>query len=188
MYVLNRELASGKFIEASASPLRDKDGNICGGVTAFRDITERNLMDETRSRLVAIVESSEDAIIGKDLRGVVTSWNGGARKIFGYTSAEMIGQSIKILLPPDREHEEDEILGRIRLGETVDHIETQRKRKDGVLIEVSLTISPIRDANGKVVGASKIARDISEKKLMERQLHQSQKNGCDWPAHRRGRS
>jgi PAS domain S-box-containing protein len=175
MYVLNRELASGKFIEASASPLRDKDGNICGGVTAFRDITERNLMDETRSRLVAIVESSEDAIIGKDLRGVVTSWNGGARKIFGYTSAEMIGQSIKILLPPDREHEEDEILGRIRLGETVDHIETQRKRKDGVLIEVSLTISPIRDANGKVVGASKIARDISEKKLMERQLHQSQK-------------
>jgi len=175
MYVLNRKLATGKFIELSANPLRDKDGNICGGVTAFRDITERMQMDEARTRLVAIVESSEDAIIGKDLRGVVTSWNGGASKIFGYTSAEMIGQSVRILLPADREHEEDDILGRIRLGETVDHIETMRKRKDGVLIEVSLTISPIRDSNGKIVGASKIARDISETKLMERQLHQSQK-------------
>jgi PAS domain S-box-containing protein len=124
---------------------------------------------------VAIVESSEDAIIGKDLRGVVTSWNGGAAKIFGYASSEMLGKSIAILLPPDRKHEEEEFLKKISDGETVDHIETIRKRKDGVLIEVSLTISPIRDANGKVVGASKIARDISEKKLMERQLHQSQK-------------
>jgi PAS domain S-box-containing protein len=175
MYMVNRKLASGKFIEVNASPLRDKDGNICGGVTAFRDITERKLMEETRTRLVAIVESSEDAIIGKDLNGVVNSWNGGASKIFGYTSEEMIGKSIKILLPSDRENEEDEFLKRIRNGETVDHIETTRKRKDGVLIEVSLTISPIRDANGKVVGASKIARDISERKLMERQLHQSQK-------------
>jgi PAS domain S-box-containing protein len=175
IYIVNRKLASGKFIEVNASPLRDKEGNICGGVTAFRDITERKLMDETRTRLVAIVESSEDAIIGKDLNGVVNSWNAGASRIFGYTSSEMIGQSIKILLPPGRVHEEDEFLKKIRNGETIDHIETQRKRKDGVLIEVSLSISPIRDANGKVVGASKIARDISEKKLMERQLHQSQK-------------
>jgi PAS domain S-box-containing protein len=175
MYIVNRKLTVGRFVEANASPLRDLDGNICGGVTAFRDISERMQMDEARSRLVAIVESSEDAIIGKDLDGVVTSWNRGASKIFGYTSAEMIGKSIKILLPPGREHEEDGILSRIRVGERVDHIETVRKRKDGVLIEVSLTISPIIDAGGKIVGASKIARNITNTKRLESQLRQSQK-------------
>ncbi len=91
MYMVNHKLASGKFIEVNASPLRDKDGNICGGVSAFRETTERMQMDKARTRLAAIVESSEDGIIGKDLRGVVTDWNAGASKIFGYSSDEMIG-------------------------------------------------------------------------------------------------
>jgi PAS domain S-box-containing protein len=138
------------------------------------DIIERMNMD-TRSRLAAIVESSEDAIIGKDLQGVVTSWNTGASRIFGYTPAEMVGQSVKILLPPDREHEEDEILSRIKLGETVAQFETVCRRNDGALIDVSLTTSPIKDIDGKVVGASRIASDITEKKHLARQLLQSQK-------------
>jgi PAS domain S-box-containing protein len=144
-------------------------------IVSLRDISERKRMDEARTRLVAIVESSEDAIIGKDTQGVVTSWNPGAEKIFGYSAAEMIGHPIKILLPEDRAHEEDDILNRIRRGETVDHFETVRQRKDGELIHVSLSISPIRNANGRIVGASKIARNTTETKKLEHQLHQSQK-------------
>jgi PAS domain S-box-containing protein len=125
--------------------------------------------------LASIVESSEDAIIGKDDNGIVISWNSGAEKIFGYTAAEMIGQPIMLLLPDDRQREEIDILARIKRGETVDHIETVRKKKNGQFIQVSLTISPIRDTNGRVIGASKIARDIGERKQLEKQLQQSQK-------------
>jgi PAS domain S-box-containing protein len=141
----------------------------------FSEISKRKQMDEARTRLAAIVESSEDAIIGKDAQGIINSWNSGAQKIFGYTSAEMVGQSIKVLLPDGHEHEEDEILNRIKQGETVDHFETMRRRKDGRSFNVSLTISPIKDASGKVVGASKIARDITGTKQLERQLQHSQK-------------
>jgi PAS domain S-box-containing protein len=118
---------------------------------------------------------SEDAIIGKSDTGVVTSWNQGAEKLFGYAATEMIGRSIKHLLPGDRQHEEEEILSQIRQGKSVDHFETVRVRKNGGLVHVSLTISPIRDAKGKIIGASKIVRNITGRKQMERQLQQSQK-------------
>jgi PAS domain S-box-containing protein len=125
-------------------------------------------------RLAAIVDNSDDAIIGKDLNSIITSWNQGAERIFGYKADEMIGTSIKRLIPLDREGEEDEILARLRRGERFDHFETIRITKDGRQLQVSLTISPIKDASGKVVGASKIARDITDRKLAEAALKQAQ--------------
>jgi PAS domain S-box-containing protein len=153
----------------------DKDGFASGVLEINNDISARKRMDEARNRLAAIVESSEDAIIGKSDEGIVTSWNDGAEKLFGYTATEMVGRSIQELLPADRKQEEAEILHRIKRGETVNHFETVRAKKDGTFVQVSLTISPIRDANGRITGASKIARNITEKKRMERQLQQSQK-------------
>jgi PAS domain S-box-containing protein len=134
----------------------------------------RARVEEHYRKLAAIVESSDDAIIGKDDTGIVTSWNFGAERIFGYTAAEMVGQSILRILPDDRQSEENDILRRIKLGETVDHIQTIRKKKNGQFINVSLTISPIRNASGKVVGASKIARDISDRKRTEEALQDSE--------------
>ena len=161
--------------EVSTAPIRDQDGRMTQIIVSHRDVTQPREIDEARVRLAAIVESSEDAIIGKDHEGIVTTWNKGAEKLFGYTSQEMVGHSIRILLPIDRLHEEDEILARIRKGETVDHIETIRRRKNGQFINVSLTISPIRDGAGRIVGASKIVRNITERKIMEGRLYQSQK-------------
>src|SRR2546423_3042104 len=123
--------------------------------------------DRAMRRLAAIIESSDDAIISKDLNGVVTSWNSAAERIFGYTAAEMVGESIRTIIPADRQQEEDEVLARIRRGDKVDHFETIRRCKNGTLLPISLTVSPIRDASGTVVGASKIARDISERKEAE---------------------
>ena len=125
---------------------------------------------QARALLAAIVESSDDAIVSKTLQGVVTSWNKGAQRIFGYTAEEMVGQPINILFPPDRQDEEPSILARIHRGERVDHFETIRVRKDGRLIEVSVTISPVRDETGRIIGASKIARDITGVKQAEREL------------------
>jgi PAS domain S-box-containing protein len=116
-----------------------------------------------QSLLSSIVQSSDDAIVSKDLHGIVTSWNPAAERMFGYTSSEMVGQSIRAIIPEDRQHEEDEVLARIRAGESVDHFETVRRRKNGTLVDISLSISPIRDDSGTIVGASKIARDISER-------------------------
>src|SRR5215471_18868145 len=113
--------------------------------------------------LAAIVESSDDAIIGKTLDGIITSWNAGAQRIFGYSADEVVGKPVTILIPPDRSHEEVEILGRLRKGERVHHFETTRIRKDGNKIAISLTISPVPDAAGKITGISKIARDLSER-------------------------
>ena len=120
--------------------------------------------------LASIVEFGDDAIVSKNRDGIITSWNRGAERIFGYLAEEVSGKPITILIPPERHHEEDVILERIRRGDRVDHFETIRRRKDGNLIDMSLTISPVRDANGKVVGASKIARDISERKRSEAQI------------------
>lgn len=159
----------------SAAPVANRAGQIVQAIVSFRDVTERKQYDEARNRLAAIVESSEDAIIGKDLHSIVTTWNRGAEKIFGYTAEEIVGQSIRCLLPPGHEFEEDRILERIRHGETVDHFETLRRKKDGQLFHASLTISPIRNTSGEIVGASKIARDITDRKQMERQMRQSQK-------------
>ena len=120
--------------------------------------------------LSAIIDSSDDAIISKDLNGIVTSWNKSAERLFGYTAAEMVGQSITILIPIDRQDEEPKILSRLRRGERVDHFQTVRKRKDGSLLDISLTISPIKDIHGNIVGASKIARDITQQKRAEEAL------------------
>jgi PAS domain S-box-containing protein len=125
-------------------------------------------------RLAAIVESSDDAIVSKDLTGIITSWNSGAEQLFGYTADEAVGQSITMLIPPDRLSEEDVVLTRIRAGQRVDHFETVRWRKDGTLVDVSVTVSPIRDATGAIVGASKIARNISDRKRIEAQVHDLQ--------------
>ncbi len=146
----------------------------------LRDITERRRAEADALLMLAIVESSHDAIIGKNLNGIVTSWNSGAQQLFGYTSGEMIGQSITRLLPPDRLIDEEEILARIRRGERVEHFETERRKKDGELISVAVTVSPIKDANGEVIGASKVARDITAHRRFtealrqkEAQLHES---------------
>jgi PAS domain S-box-containing protein len=121
-------------------------------------------------QLAAIVESSDDAIIGKDTNGIITSWNRGAEALFGYAAGEVIGKPITVLIPPERINEEDEILARIRRGEHILHYETVRRRKDGTLLDISLTISPIKDASGKIIGASKIARDITDRKRIEEEL------------------
>jgi PAS domain S-box-containing protein len=120
--------------------------------------------------LRALIESADDAIISKTLDGIITSWNPGAERIFGYRAKEIIGKPITILFPPDHLNEEPEILARIRAGERVDHYETVRVRKDGRLVDISLTISPIKNADGRIVGASKIARDIGERKRVEESL------------------
>ncbi|HEY2358529.1 MAG TPA: PAS domain S-box protein [Phenylobacterium sp.] len=127
-------------------------------------IEQREGLEELRQYLAAIVESSHDAILSKDLDGVITSWNRGAEQLFGYTAEETIGKSVTLLIPADRLDEEPSILARLRRGEHIDHYETVRRRKDGSLVDISLTVSPIRDSSGKVVGASKIARDISERR------------------------
>jgi len=121
------------------------------------------LPPDAASRLAAIVESSDDAIVSKDLNGIITSWNQGATALFGYTADDVIGQSITILIPTDRLSEEDRVLERVRRGERVGHFDTIRRRKDGTLVDVSITVSPIRSATGTIVGASKIARDISDR-------------------------
>src|SRR5688572_21628607 len=123
---------------------------------------------ELQARLAAIVECSDDAIVSKTLEGIVTSWNRGAERIFGYTAAEVVGKSITIIIPPDRKDEEPRILARLRAGERVDHFETVRQRKDGTLIDVSVTISVVRDPTGRIVGASKIARDITLQKQIQK--------------------
>ena len=120
--------------------------------------------------LASIVESSDDAIVSKNLDGIITSWNRGAERIFGYTAEEAVGQPITILIPHDRQDEERAILTRVRRGERIDHFETIRQRKHGSLIVVSLTVSPVKNAEGKIVGASKIARDITEEKRAQEQI------------------
>jgi len=133
----------------------------------MRDISERKQVEEIQGTVKAIVDSAHDAIISKTLQGIITSWNPGAEHIFGYTAEEVVGKSVLILIPPERAHEEPAILARQRLGERVDHFETVRVRKDGTRVPISLTVSPIRDSRGTIIGASKIARDITAQKLSE---------------------
>ncbi len=151
----------------SALPIRDRSGALVGISELSRPSGEASL-STIQSYLAAIVESSDDAIISKDLNGTIQSFNAAAERMFGYTSAEVVGKSITILIPRDRLSEETEILRRLRRGERIDHFETVRMAKDGRLLDISLTVSPVRDAEGKIVGASKIARDISELKRAAR--------------------
>jgi len=141
--------------------------------------SEGNTDEGVTSLLSAIVNSSDDAIVSKTLDGIVTSWNPAAEKMFGYTAAEVIGQSIRLIIPPELQAEEDFVLSQIRRGEKVDHFETVRQTKDGRRLHISLTVSPIRNANGVVVGASKTARDITEKKEMERERESIRKELAD---------
>jgi PAS domain S-box-containing protein len=149
------------------TPLFDESGAPIGAVNTLIDITEHRHAKEVGARLAAIVESSDDAIVSKDLNGIIRSWNRGAERLFGYAAEEVVGQPITILIPPDRQDEETDILERIRRGERIDHYETVRRRKDGSPVEISLTVSPVRDAAGRVTGASKIARDITERRRSE---------------------
>lgn len=150
------------------SPIFDMAGRLTGGVNLLVDISERKRDELSARRLVAIVEGSDDAIVSKDLNGIVTSWNRGAENIFGYTRDEMIGESITRIIPPDRLDEERSILDRLMRREKIDHYETVRRHKDGRLIDISLTLSPLIDDNDRLVGASKIARDIT----MQRRFHE----------------
>jgi len=157
----------GSMFEAEVFATVMPDGNLLGMV---RDITERKRIEAAAAHLAAIVESSDDAVVGKDLQGIVTSWNAGAEKTFGYSAAEMVGQSMSRLMPPERVHEEAEILEHIRRGESVQHFDTVRRCKDGSMIDISVTVSAIRDSTGKIIGASKVARDITERKKAEQEI------------------
>ncbi len=157
-------------IDDSGAPVRGRDGKIRGTVLVFRDITERRQAEEASRLMADIVQSSSDAIISKDLNGVVTSWNQGAARIFGYSAEEMIGQPITVLAPPDRVNEMPKILERIRRGERVEAFESVRVGKGGRLVHVALSVSPVVDASGKIVGASKIARDITDRTLAARAI------------------
>jgi PAS domain S-box-containing protein len=163
------ELKDERILERYSKVLT-VEGQSAGRVWSFRDVTERHLAESASRWLAAIVASSDDAIIGKNLKSIITSWNFGAERIFGYTADEMIGTSIMRLIPPDRQEEELEILSRIRRGERFDHFETIRLAKDGRLLDVSITVSPIKDSAGRVIGASKVARDITERKKTEEAL------------------
>jgi PAS domain S-box-containing protein len=156
-----------RHMETHAAPLRNSDGAIAQ-LAVTRDISESRRAERAALLLGAIVDSSDDAIVSKDLNGIITSWNKSAERVFGYTAAEAIGQSITLLIPPDRLAEETEILNHLRRGERVDRFETVRQRKDGALLDISLTVSPVKDAKGRVIGASKVARDITQSKQADR--------------------
>jgi PAS domain S-box-containing protein len=171
--IIERPTGTRVIASVSIDPLYDPDGRPCGAINVFQNITDLKRAEEARLRLVAIVESSDDAIISKDLSGIITSWNRGAERLFGYAAEEIIGKPVNTLIPPERYDEEPRILEQIRRGERIDHYETVRRRKDGGLIEISLTVSPIRDPEGRIIGASKIARDITARRQAEAALRQS---------------
>ncbi len=152
----------------------DEEGNLEGAINTLIDITDHKMAEEKTAHLAAIIHSSDDAIISKTLEGIVESWNDAAERIFGYKAEEMIGQSITKIIPPERLYEEPKILGKLKKGERIDHFETRRMTKDRRLLDVSLTTSPVKDSKGNIIGASKIARDITERKLIERQVRENE--------------
>jgi len=160
-------------VDDSASPMLDESGVPVGAVLVFRDVSEHRRAEEAQARLAAIVESSQDAIISKTLNGVIRTWNTGAERLFKYSAEEAVGRSITLIIPPERLDEEKEILARLAGGERIEHYETVRMDRNGRRIDLSLTVSPIRDAEGRVIGASKIARDVTERKQGEEALRQA---------------
>jgi PAS domain S-box-containing protein len=151
------------------TPLFDEAGVLIGAVNMLVDISGHRRAHQVEQQLASIVTYSDDAIISKDLNGVIVSWNRGAERLFGYSPEEIIGKPITVLIPEDHRDEEPQIIDRIRRGEHVDHYETVRRRKEGGLFDVSLTVSPVRDGDGRIVGASKIARDITDRKRAQEQ-------------------
>jgi PAS domain S-box-containing protein len=168
---------NGQRIDVSltVSPIRDDQGKVVGAAKIVRDVTRHKKLEEAALRLAAIVESSDDAIASKDLNGIITSWNRSAEKLFGYKAEEIVGKPVTTIIPPELHHDEITILSKIRRGEKIDHFETIRLHKNGERIEVSLTISPIKDDNGTVIGAAKIIRNITETNKIERALRTTEK-------------
>jgi len=164
-----RVTKDGRYVDVSVtiSPVKDGSGRIIGASKIARDISERRRTGEAAARLAAMVDSSEDVIIGKTLDGIITSWNPAAERMFGWTAAEAVGRHITLIVPEDRHAEEADVIARIRRGERVEPFDTVRVGKDGRAIEMSVTVSPVRDAAGHIVGASKIARDITERRRVE---------------------
>jgi PAS domain S-box-containing protein len=185
-YDTKRRRKDGTVIDVSAavSPIMTRDHELVGVSVVARDISDRKRAEEALARLAAIVDSSEDAIIGKTLDTTIVSWNHGAERIYGYTATEAIGQPIGILLPPGSEDEVPRIMERIRRGEKVGHYETKRQRKDGTIIDVSVTVSPLKTRDGDVIGASAIARDITERKQAEAARAQIARLEASEAAHR----
>jgi PAS domain S-box-containing protein len=172
--VLIRKTGGECPIDDSAAPIRDEDGHVSGCVLIFRDVTEQRQVQREKGQqlltarlLSSIIESSDDAIVSKSLDGIIQSWNAAAERLFGYTAEQAVGRHISLVIPPERISEEDRIIASLKAGQRIDHFETERMRSDGSRILVSLTISPIKDQDGHVVGASKIVRDITERKLAE---------------------
>lgn len=166
-FVDERKSAGGDDFMVHFVPLKNEADEVYAGLIIALDITDYKRAEEKSAMLAAIVSSSDDAIISKNFESIITSWNNGAQRLFGYTAAEMVGESVLKLIPPDRLDEEPLILARLRRGERVEHFETKRMTKDGSLLDVSLTISPVKDPQGNVIGLSKIARDITGKKQEE---------------------
>ena len=164
-------------IDDSAAPIRDEEGRVTGCVLIFRDVTSQRAVERDKAQqlmtarlLASIVESSNDAIIGKTLEGVIQSWNAGAEQLFGFTTEQAVGRHISFIIPAERLDEEEHIISSLRAGQRVEHFETERVRSDGKRVFVSLTVSPIKDAAGQIIGASKSARDITERKRIEEDL------------------
>ena len=160
-------------ISVSLSVVVAPEGHVIGTARIIRDISEQRALERETLRLAAIVNSSQDAIVSKDLNGIVQTWNGAAERMFGYTSEEIVGRPIRLIIPEDRQSEEDKVLATIRAGRAVEHFETIRQRKDGTSIEISLTVSPVRARDGTIIGASKIARDITEQRRLARRVEEA---------------
>lgn len=169
-YETQRVTKDGVVIDVSVtiSPIKEISGRVIGASVIARDITEKKVLDEQRRKLAAIIDSSDDAIISKTLEGIITSWNRGAEKIYGYAAEEVIGKPVSILIPPDSRDELPQLLKQVKGGNKVDHYESKRVRKDGKTVHVSVTISPIKDSTGNIVAASSIARDITHQVEYER--------------------
>lgn len=163
-----------RWLSATMYPIRDQQQKLLYVVLQHQDITERKAAEESKYRLAAIVEHSEDAIVSKNLEGVITSWNQGAEQLFGYTASEAIGQNIIMIIPTHLRSEEKDIIRKIKQGERTGHFETVRRRKDGSLVEVSINISPIKNDQGQIIGASKIARNISAEKEIQKRIQESE--------------
>jgi PAS domain S-box-containing protein len=168
--VIERPDGTRRHVLPHPEPIFSPAGEFLGAVNMLMDVTESKETERAAAHFAALVASSDDAIMSKTLKGIVTTWNKGAERLYGYTAEEMIGQPVRKLIPPERHDEEPVILERLARGETIDHYETVRRRKDGSLVDISLTVSPIKDSKGAIIGASKIARDISRLKRTEADL------------------